>query len=315
MILENVDNYEDWNIPEVNGLQPEFLANVTRLMELAAESNLEIYWTILSGGNYFKQPNGHHQWALKKMLEHPKYRNRFIERALLPFLQILQPFRNNVYAIDLINEPEGFFCWNNDFTLGLHDLFNWPQRISYPPRLEEFALDYIRLASNAVKRNFSEFKVSVGFRSRSTIQSNISALNPQLDFFDFHYYDRYSLDPDSFPIFGEKPTIIGELGYMSLTFSFTPDDREQQDAVDGIIGDAIDRNFRGCLVWMYTPHSTSVDRNNLLESNGYNPDGDEAARAAYLDSFNRNPDDHWRPVRQKIINWGEEIERRNSRRP
>jgi hypothetical protein len=102
---------------------------------------------------------------------------------------------------------------------------------------------------------------------------------------------------------------------MSLTFSFTPDDREQQDAVDGIIGDAIDRNFRGCLVWMYTPHSTSVDRNNLLESNGYNPDGDEAARAAYLDSFNRNPDDHWRPVRQKIINWGEEIERRNSRRP
>ena len=134
------------------------------------------------------------------MIDNTTYRTRFIQNALRPFLQILRPFRNQVYAIDLMNEPEGFSFWTFVLPIGLLTPSRpYPRVIRIPTnQLIRSAHAYIREASDEIRANFREFKVSTGFRAKSTIEAHLSSLDSKLDFFDFHHYDTNSLDEKSF---------------------------------------------------------------------------------------------------------------------
>lgn len=250
-VIETPSEYEKHNIPLVTGLQAVFCENVVDLMRLAEEARLEIYWTLLSPANYFFDPLRHHEWAVHRMLSDTQCRTAFVQKALVPFLEILRPFNNSVYAIDLINEPEGFaYARRRGRTLS-------------PNILKEFALEYIREASRAVRSASHPFKISAGFRSRKTIEHNYTHLEPELDFFDVHHYGTGGLDCK--PISGSiKPTILGEVGYRNWRGKFRPTDRQQLRVVDRIISEAMEKKFRGCLVWRYTPCATTDDGNNLL---------------------------------------------------
>ena len=252
-IIEIPPEYEKHNIPLVTGLQAVFSENVVNLMRLAEEARLEIYWTLLSPANYFFDPLRHHEWAVHRMLSDSQCRTSFVQKALFPFLEILRPFSNNVYAIDLINEPEGFAYARR-----------WGRTHS-PNVLKDFALEYIREAARAVRAVSHSFSISAGFRSRRTVEHNYTDLEPELDFFDVHYYGTGGLDCK--PISDSaKPTILGEVGYRNWRGKFQPTDRQQLRVVGRIISEAMEKNFRGCLVWRYTPCATADDGNNLLHN-------------------------------------------------
>ncbi len=107
--------------------------------------------------------------------------------------------RNQTWAIDVLNEPEGLEQNKHD-TRRKETGINWNDLIKY-----------IKFALTTLKQK-TGLAVSCGFQESSGILRAKNKIRESVDFFDFHMYDDSGDLPryDSLGI--SKPCIIGECG-------------------------------------------------------------------------------------------------------
>lgn len=252
-------------LPLITHIDSNLINNVRDIMDKAHEHGLEVYWCLLDGSR--ASTRFPEDTILRKIISNADLRQTFIDNALVPFLVSLAPYRDHVFAVDLINEPEG-------------------TRLKW-----KYIRDYISAASAVVRGE--DFKCSVGFREKNTILSHQSDLNSHLDFYDYHAYNSSGKLEQYSSLGLSKPCIVGEFGHKDwlarylgwLGFAHTVDDAEQNNTDSNFMRNAINRGYKGCLIWRYSPVG---DPNRILKVNRDASPGDSpdpAAIQAFISSF------------------------------
>lgn len=231
--------YASGNPPRITGIKPNLKNNVRKVMDKAKAYNLELYWCLHNAWISNKSDGDRlAREVLRYIIKNPITRQSFITNALQAFLACLSTkdssgnylYKNHVFAIDLINEPEG-------------TKLDW-----------KYIKDYISAIAPVVSRH--GFKWSVGFQKKDTIlkhKSDLQSLN--IDFYDYHIYNSSgNLKPYS-SLNLDKPCIIGEFGHedKKAKKSNTVSDDEQYETDKKFMINAIDKGYAGCLIWRYTP--------------------------------------------------------------
>jgi len=186
---------------------------------------------------------------LNDIISKEEARKRFIDNILKPFVSDSKVKSDRIFAIDIMNEPEGMYTsiWRADI--------EWQD-----------VINFIKECTTAIHES-SNFKVSCGFQHYQTLMDNKDTLK-DLDFYDYHEYnDEGTLMP--YENLGlEKPCIIGECGQKSDKY----DDAIQSDAVKGFLKSAWKNGYAGCLIWNYNYRGYDADDTNnrysLINSNG-----------------------------------------------
>lgn len=276
--LEGI-NYEK---PNITGVDENLLEKVDDIMEKARKHNLELYWCIFDGARAASvEP-----WddILKNIIANRKnMREIFIENILRPFLKTIKKNKDHIFAIDLINEPEG-------------TKLEW-----------KYIKSYIEAAAETV--HTTGFKCSVGFQKVKTVKKYKNQLKPFLDFYDYHIYNHNGYVEEYSRLGLDKPCIIGEFGHKnSFPWSlfrlikriWTAEDiladNEQYKTNHNLMINAKTKAYKGCLIWRYSPCG---DPHRILKANkeakprepkdSFNPDVSQAFKESFLEAAGNSP--------------------------
>jgi len=175
----------DHNI-EVVSIERTFLESLKIILECAAQSNIRMYLCL------FDSWAAKHRPATVDAMSLIIHGTRFINNTLTSLCNFLSDYATTIFAIDLMNEPEGLIeshitTWN------------------------ELAYTLNKWCNYVHSYHSHHFKCSVGWMRRENA-CRYSHLD--VDFCDFHLYNKsaevpYYNDYD----FEKKPCIIGECGY------------------------------------------------------------------------------------------------------
>lgn len=232
----------------ITGIDDGMINNIADVLQVAKKYGLYLYLCLMDTWGV----GTHSQELMQRLngiLAKEQIRKSFIDNILKPFVSDDRIKSDRIFAIDVMNEPEGLYSsiWRAD--LEWQDVFS-----------------FIRECTAAIHEN-SSFKVSCGFQRFQTLLDNKDSLE-DLDFYDYHEYsDDGTLVP--YENLGlEKPCIIGECGQKGEKY----DDNIQSDAVKGFLKSAWKDGYAGCLIWNYNYRGYDAnDTNNrysLINSNG-----------------------------------------------
>lgn len=208
---------------ELVSIERTFLESLKKILDLAAQSNIRVYLCL------FDAWAAKHRPATLDAMGLAIHGTRFITNILPKLCEFLSNHAATLFAIDLMNEPEGLIEYNittwNELESALNKWCNY-------------------------FHNIHDFKCSIGWMRRKNA-AKYSYLD--VDFCDFHiynesgeipYYDRND--------FGKKLCIIGECGYPVI------DDSPRQLALRRRYGiwiakkmmiDACNKSYYGILPW------------------------------------------------------------------
>jgi len=232
----------------VTGIDDGMMNNIADVLQMAKKHGLYLYLCLMDTWGVSAHSQEHLQ-RLNDIISKEQVRKSFIDNALKPLVSDSRVKGNRIFAIDVMNEPEGLYTsiWRAD--IELQDVIN-----------------FVKECASAIHEN-SDFKVSCGFQHYQTLMDNKDTLK-DLDFYDYHEYnDDGALIP--YTNLGlEKPCIIGECGQKNETY----DDKMQSSAVRGFLKSAWKNGYAGCLIWNYNYKGYDTnDANNrysLITSNG-----------------------------------------------
>lgn len=246
--LEGIIFSKDGN-NNLTGLDQSFIDNLLKVLNSANNYNIKVYLALFNSWDIKSSPSPTlpqsrlvdyqklfltRKQIILNILQNP---SDFCNNVLIPLLNAI---KNNpaIYAIDLINEPEGMTDNN----------------VISSQQLSSF-VEYV-----AQKIKPSGIKVSVGCEGKSmaTLLSSTS-----VDFVDFHMYNNKTnsspakLDPYNPSDFSGKYCIIGECGYHPQDPSFydpsvNPYDPNQEvPTLEGFLNDASKLGYVGVLAWRF----------------------------------------------------------------
>ena len=244
------------NSNNIVGIDNTFQQNVITLLNVANHNGIKIYFCLFDPwGIYGSTPQDlvtknktadylalQATWKslANKLMKDNITLSSFFNYALKPLLQSIGT-HPALFAIDLVNEPEGFT--SNDTSISLSDIQK-----------------YITLCANFIHGCDPYLKVSCGFQCFQTIFDNLSGLSQSLDFFDFHEYNETGIPQISWQQinFANKPCLIGECGYRNIT---TPGDPTKELAtIRGFMTNYRNGGFAGCLPWIvYGDNFSAID--------------------------------------------------------
>lgn len=268
--------------PNITGVDEILLEKVDDIMEKAKKHNLELYWCIFDGARTASV----NMWnnILKNIIANREnMREVFIENVLRPFLETIKKNKNHIFAIDLINEPEG-------------TKLEW-----------KYIKSYIEAAAQTV--HAEGFKCSVGFQKVKTIKKYKNHLKSYLDFYDYHIYNNNGYLEEYSELGLDKPCIIGEFGHKDrFPWSLcrlikrlwiagdTLADNEQYKTGHNLMINAKEKAYKGCLIWRYSPCG---DPHRILKlnkaakptdyTNSFNPDVQQAFKDSFLEAAGSSP--------------------------
>jgi len=203
-----------------------------QVLSLAHNYGLKVYITALNGNDAT-----YHQTYFKNLFN-DSGREAYKKYALGPLLDILNAYRGDIYALDLINEIEGainagFVNWTGaqGWIRNIADFVHSPDRSPWLP------------VTSTAGGGYAVQEITFGFFS-----------NADLNFYDLHVYSdsgQYSgmtalcnkVSAD------KKQIILGEYGQK--THSQPPDDNLQYSATNQFISGAKTHCFSAALAWMY----------------------------------------------------------------
>ena len=234
----------------VIGIDDEFLSNLSMLFDTAKSFGIKIYLCLLDTWSIYSEPTldiiqGGKQehylqlqntWIkiIRMLVRDDAARDKFFHTALHPLLEH-DSIRQNLFAIDLMNEPEGLV--SKDPQIKITDIKN-----------------YIITSSNYIRSLEPSIKVSCGFQHFSTIKNIAKELDRYLDFFDFHEYNRDgNLDHNSITQMTTKPCIVGECGYPVSDLGESANDANEAKIVKTIrqfLENANSNGFAGGIAWL-----------------------------------------------------------------
>lgn len=195
-----------WRFDDPPPLSDAFLEDFSALLSTCAQAGIQILPSLIDfhfcfPGIPVESSPGIVKCGRSDVVIDPFKREQFFDRALKPMLEIAAEFRNTVYAIELMNEPE--WC-----TLGEHMTGSSPD-LSNPkktvPRDDMRA--FLREGAHLI--NEAGFRSTVGFAHYGTLRE-WDARSLDLTLYQYHYYGEPEVVPkhDYDP---RWPLIVGEI--------------------------------------------------------------------------------------------------------
>jgi hypothetical protein len=237
--LEGIVFSKDGNNNPV-GLDQTFIDNLLKILDSANNHNIKVYLALFNSWDTKPESSNIPQSRLSdyqklfqarkqiivNIMQNP---SDFCNNVLVPLLNALKG-NAAVYAIDLVNEPEGM-TENNIISM---------------QQLRSF-VDFV-----AAKIKLAGIKVSVGCMRKDTA---VSLSSTDIDFADFHIYnDKTSpatikLEPYVSSDFSGKYCIIGECGYHPETNPY--DQNQEIPTLQAFLGDASKSGYACALAWRF----------------------------------------------------------------
>ncbi|NWG37534.1 hypothetical protein [Nitrososphaera sp.] len=227
------------------GIDNELLNNALAILDSANAHGVKVYFCLFDSWVVKHEPpqglpasrisnyNGWHaavKSIMKSIVENP---SDFVNLVLQPFVNAIAN-HPAVYAIDVMNEPEGM-------TLNTLTVSNSAMR------------NYISQCCSVIR---PRFKASVGCMRSGTAKGYS---NLPVDFCDFHSYnDVASLISYAASSYNNKPCIIGECGYPVGRPVSSRSANEVQTAKDYVTM-ALNKGYSSCLLW----NSYTSDANRM----------------------------------------------------
>jgi hypothetical protein len=235
-LLERLEGIRFDNNSKIIGIDSDLLNNLGAILDSADNHGVKVYLCLLDSWVVKNDPPPglsparlglYNTWnatirnIMKSIVDHPE---DFVSNVLDPLVDAIAN-HPAVYAIDVMNEPEGM--------------------------TEDTAA-----VSNSSMRNFvsqccsvirPSLQASVGCMRNNTAKSYS---NLPIDFCDFHSYNDTGNLPSYNPArYNGKPCMIGECGFpVSSSNSAARSMHEVQTAKD-FVNEAHSRGYSGCLVW------------------------------------------------------------------
>ncbi|MBI3609829.1 MAG: cellulase family glycosylhydrolase [Nitrospirae bacterium] len=225
----------------LSGIDSAILENVDQVLNIAGQIGVYIYWCLLSSEPAKRDKPAHPGFERDKDIirsaNNPST-SPFLTRVLPEFIRKIDNSQN-VFAIDVMNEPEKY---------------NRPGGLSW-----ELIKQYIRATRDKIKELNPNIFVSCGSSGGGWVNQEVQEVLQNytglgLDFYDYHCYNNRGQLPMSFDqLYGEiprldKPCIIGEFGQDDHS---SWNDNLQRDVVNDFIKQTWHLGYAGCLVWNY----------------------------------------------------------------
>lgn len=221
---------------KIIGIDPELTSNLLKILNSASLHGIRVYLCLFDSWVVKHQPlqglpadriDEYNSWnaairnIMKSIVDDPF---DFTHNVLQPLVSSIAA-HPAVYAIDVMNEPEGM--------------------VQDTPVVSNSSMrNYISQCCSVIR---PQLKASVGCM-RSGTAKGYSDL--PVDFCDFHSYDESaSLTAYNAGSYNNKPCIVGECGYpVNGSNSSTRAAKEVQTAKD-YVNLALSKGYSGCLVW------------------------------------------------------------------
>lgn len=236
--------------PQVAGVDPQLLANLRKVISVAREQHLKLYFTLLDGNTLKGLNQEQHDFFWNLMNNKFGEQDAFLANAVKPVLQLFSEHQDVIFGLDLINEIQGaIFGW---------EFSNWVRG----PR------DWIRRSAKFVKSQSPWLKITAssgwGSGSRDISEGYFTGLD--LDFYDLHVYSNSGSIYDLEGVCQRAqldgiPVILGEFGQSS----HTDDDQLQLQATSAFLKTASQSCLSGALAWRF---DSSEKWWNLLRDDG-----------------------------------------------
>ncbi len=232
---------------KVKGVDEGLITNIAEVLNVAEKYNLYLYiclmdtWGVtVHAQQYVSKLNG--------IIVNEEIRRSYIDNAVKRFISDTRLKTNRIFAIDIMNEPEGMYSsiWRRDI--------EWADIIKF-----------INECADAI--HTVNIKASCGFQRYQTLLDSKDGLK-NLDFYDYHELnDDGDLVPYS-SLMLDKPCIIGECGQKSENY----DDEVYDKVVAKFLDNSWKNGYAGCFLWYYNYKGYDVnDSNNrysLITSDG-----------------------------------------------
>jgi hypothetical protein len=228
--------------PQTQGVSAELLTNIDTTLTEARKRGLWVYVTLLDGNTIAKITGSLHTYGVNLLNNTAGEQDAFNDKALRPLLQVLGGHKDNVFAIDIINEIQAAYK-NGVFA----DSKNGPRAFLLREAL------FIKSNSPWVKVTASAgwpddfLKTGAQYDIANGFYSGLG-----LDFYDLHVYSDSGTFPGATAMCSRAaadgvPVYLGEFGQKSHSV----DDTLQYKATASFLNGAMGLCFRGAFAWRY----------------------------------------------------------------
>ena len=256
-LFERFEGLEFGPVGTVLGITSDFWYNLRDACSIAQKYDVKFYfclmdtWAITDDG--VSQFREHYAEMINGIITTQLKRQTFLDAAI----ELLNDeiIKKSVWAVDVLNEPEGIEHEKILQDRNVSTNISWQQIIVY-----------LNDACTQIKQKTGH-KVSCGFQESNNVKRFKSQIEQSVDFFDFHRYE----DDGNLPAYQElglsKPCIIGECGQKSHGI----DNNLQKNVVKAFLDNSKSLGYSGCMVWRYgyKDYTDDYDSWNFL----INPDG------------------------------------------
>jgi len=241
------------------GIHPSMIESINQLLEIAQAKHFQVYFCLLNGWdakwelpeqlkNIEHRVKKYNEWAgtiaeiLKRLVKEPE---DYCDRILAPFVNLIQ---NNpsVYAVDLMNEPEGL---TKGISFGID-----------APIGEDIVRKFLDKCAHYFKN--AGIRCTTGWMRWENAMRNSDLT---CDFIDFHRYSTIGIVLPFFPaLFHNKTCVIGECGYPVKKNDEFNRRLHGVRLATSIISNAKSAGFSGALAWPIEGSQMTTENENLL---------------------------------------------------
>lgn len=181
------------NDGRVTGIDPLFIHNLHKLIEIARRLDMTFYWVLIDANSVRRRPD----MVTRMILSQREQAQRFFDFAVRPILPLIGSL---AWAIDLCNEPEaivrGHFGNGTGMGCRWHDV-----------------VPSLNMLAGAIRHELSGVALSVGsgFQEHRNLAIG-HYLEVNVDAVDFHSHCHESPIPLTSTLSKNRPVVIGELG-------------------------------------------------------------------------------------------------------
>ncbi|MGH9909191.1 MAG: hypothetical protein ACRD32_00980 [Nitrososphaerales archaeon] len=232
---------------KVKGIDDGLVQNIADVLSIAEKYNLYLYLCLMDTWGVTVHAQQHLS-KLNSIIANEQVRKSYIDNAVKRFVSDTRLKTNRIFAIDVINDPEGMYSsiWKRDI--------EW--------------IDVIKFINECAKAIHTvNIRVSCGFQRFQTLLDSKDDLK-YLDFYDYHEYNDDGDLVSYSNLTLDKPCIIGECGQKNEKY----DDEIYDKIIAKFLGNSWKNRYAGCLIWNYNYKGYDVnDSNNrysLITSDG-----------------------------------------------
>ena len=158
--------------------------------------------------------------------------------------------KKSVWAVDVLNEPEGLERNKILNDRGIDTKIVWSQLI-----------EYIQDACTKIKQKTGH-PTSCGFQDSNNLIKFKNQLKNAVDFYDFHVYNDTGSLPKYTDLNLDKPCVIGECGQSNQNV----DNNLQRNVVKNFLEHSKKLQYSGCMIWEYGYKNNTTEKRHSLIS-------------------------------------------------